>query len=217
MTGNDIIDISEYKRLKEENATLKTMLRRYLIFGEYGKFNNLEADLSNQLRYAETVNSRIFDNMLTAAFAGEIIYDNAGKPSDFVITKANPAFIRFAKKRPQSIIGRKASQSGILSVASWLPLLAQAADSQNQSTDTVSDGENSYTVSAFATTKGSFIATFQNNNINVESENRIRQNLGLTQMMLDPRRYSAKIWKVVTYSATRVTPPTCSEFRPTLS
>ena len=185
MTGNENIDISEYKRLKEENATLKTMLRRYLIFGEYGKFNNLEVDLADQLRYAETVNSRIFDNMLTAAFAGDIIYNSAGTPTDFVITKANPAFIRFAKKRPQSIIGRKASQSGILTANSWLPLLAQAAGSKSQSSDTVHDGENSYTVSAFATTKGSFIATFQNNDINVESENRIRQNLGLTQMMLD--------------------------------
>ena len=185
MTDNETIDISEYKRLKEENATLRTMLRRYLIFGEYGKFNNLEADLSKQLQYAEEVNSRIFDNMLTAAFAGDIIYDDKGLPIDFVIKKVNPVFLNFAKQRPESIIGRKASLSGVLSIETWLPLLAQAAEAENQSSGTIHDGNYSYIVSAFATTKGSFIATFQNTDINVESESRIRQSLSLTQMMLD--------------------------------
>ena len=68
MVNNENIDISEYNRLKDENATLRTILRRYLIFGEYGKFNNLESDLSDQLHYAENLNAKLFDNSLAATF-----------------------------------------------------------------------------------------------------------------------------------------------------
>lgn len=184
MTNNDTIDISEYKRLKDENATLRTILRRYLMFGEYGKFNNLETDLTQQLRDAEKLNAQLFDNTITATFAGDIIYEN-NQPVDFIYTKINPSFALFAKMKPESIIGRKASQIKTLSPKTWIPFLSKVTESNSRCTDTIHDKTNSYEVSAFVTKPGSFIATFQNTKLHAEAESQIRQSLSLTQMMLD--------------------------------
>ena len=184
MTNNDTIDISEYKRLKDENATLRTILRRYLMFGEYGKFNNLETDLTQQLRDAENLNAQLFDNTLTATFAGDIIYEN-NQPVDFIYTKINPSFALFTKMKPESIIGRKASQIKTLSPKTWIPFLSKVTELNSRFTDTITDKKNSYEVSAFATKTGSFIATFQNTKLHAEAESQIRQSLSLTQMMLD--------------------------------
>ena len=184
MVKNENIDISEYNRLKEENDTLRTILRRYLIFGEYGKFNNLESDLSDQLRYAENLNAKLFDNSLAATFAGDIIFEN-NQPVDFIYTKINPSFAFFAQMSPESIIGRKASQIKTLSPDTWMPFLAKVNESANQYSGTINDQKNSYEVSAFTTKPGSFIATFQNTKLHVEAESQIRQRLSLTQTMLD--------------------------------
>lgn len=184
MTNNDTIDISEYKRLKDENATLRTILRRYLMFGEYGKFNNLETDLTQLLRDAENLNAQLFDNTLTATFAGDIIYEN-NQPVDFIYTKINPSFAFFAKMKPESIIGRKASQIKTLLPKTWIPFLSKVTELNSRFTDTITDKKNSYEVSAFATKPGSFIATFQNTKLHAEAESQIRQSLSLTQMMLD--------------------------------
>lgn len=184
MVKNENIDISEYNRLKEENDTLRTILRRYLIFGEYGNFNNLESDLSDQLRYADNLNAKLFDNSLAATFAGDIIFEN-NQPVDFIYTKINPSFAFFAQMSPESIIGRKASQIKTLTPDTWMPFLAKVNESANQYSGTINDRKNSYEVSAFTTKPGSFIATFQNTKLHVEAESQIRQRLSLTQTMLD--------------------------------
>ncbi len=184
MVNNENIDISEYNRLKDENATLRTILRRYLIFGEYGKFNNLESDLSDQLHYAENLNAKLFDNSLAATFAGDIVFEN-NQPVDFIYTKINPSFAFFAQMAPESIIGRKASRIKTLSPTTWMPFLAKVNESANQCSGTIHDQKNSYEVSAFATKPGSFIATFQNTKLHAEAESQIRQSLSLTQTMLD--------------------------------
>ncbi len=185
MTDYETIDISEFERLKEENATLRTMLRRYMIFGEYGKFSNLEADLSQQLNYTEKINSLLFNNMLTAAFAGDIVYNDELDPEDFVITRVNPTFVQFAKTPPDEIIGRRASQTKLFNAENWIPLLARAAHSPIPCEDTVTDGNKSYQVTAFASKEGSVIVMFQNIDLRAEAETKIRENLRFTQMMID--------------------------------
>lgn len=184
MTKEQNIDIAEYQRLKEENATLRKVLQRYLVFGEYGKFSNLEADVSHQLRYAEKINSLLFENMLTAAFAGDFIYNEFGEPSDFVFTKANANFLAIVQKQPDDIIGKAASQTDILTHSNWVPLLAQTSLLTTTS-GTIQDKNNSYIVNAFATRQGSFMAVLQNSQFHAQAESKVRENLKFTQMMLD--------------------------------
>lgn len=183
MTKNCTQQTSEQK-LQEENAVLKTILKRYLVFGEPGRLNNLETGVSHQLAYTEKVNAMMFDNMLTPAFAGDIIYEN-NNAVDFLYTQVNPKFTEFADTTADNIIGKTASRTGILNPEIWTKPLAHTAETQLPFSGEISCKGNTYNVTAFATHKGSFIAMFQNSNPVAEAESKIKANLKFTQMMID--------------------------------
>ncbi|MCQ2974527.1 MAG: ATP-binding protein [Bacteroidales bacterium] len=179
------INKTDTEKLIEENLALKNMLRRYLLFGEPNKINNLDNDLSTQLNYVENAYSTLFDSLLTPAFAGDILFDNQEKAYNYIFTQVNQKFIDFVKQPPQFIIGRTAAENNLICNEAWIKCFANVATSQIPFKGVINDSENVYDVSVFSIKKNSFIAIFQPSNSKSNAENKIRQNLRFTQMMLD--------------------------------
>jgi PAS domain S-box-containing protein len=61
------------------------------------------------LRESEDKYRSLFDNMNELVIVSELLYDDHGKPSDYRILEANPAYLRKIGRIRDEIVGRKAS------------------------------------------------------------------------------------------------------------
>ncbi len=159
---DDILEYSQsLEKLQRENSALKHLLRRYAIFGENYPFDNLtNCDVTAQLREIENMTTTLFNTLLMPAFAGELLTDQNGIPTDFVFTRANSMFASFFHLEIKDIIGKTNSALSLLKSKQWLDTIAITAKTLDNKRIQIEEGGNTFNANIVSFKHTSFIAHF---------------------------------------------------------
>lgn len=159
---DDILEYSKsIEKLQHENSALKRMLRRYTLFGNDDPLDNLyDCDVTAQLRETEHVATTLYDILLAPAFAGDLITDEKGIPTDFVFTRANTKFADFFHLDIKDIIGKTNSALSLLKSDLWLSTIATTAKTLDTKEIQITEGGNIFSAKIISFKHTSFIAHF---------------------------------------------------------
>ena len=161
LEDDDIIEYSQsIDRLQRENSALKRMLRRYTLFGENDPLDNLyDCDITAQMRELENMTTTLFNTLLVPAFAGELITDDRGIPTDFMYTRANTRFADFFHLEPNDIIGKTNSALSLLKSNLWLDTIAITSKTLDVKEIQIAEGDDLVNVNIASFTHSSFISS----------------------------------------------------------
>lgn len=184
-------DILEYsaslEKLQNENMALKETLRRYMIFGAPADFNNLESDLTSQLHESEMLLDSLFSNLVAPAFVASIIQsdDLSEIPTDFLFTRANPEFAKFYNTEIKDVIGKTNSELGIIDTSKCMDAILGCLKILGKRDITISENDDLYSLRIVAINHIDFFVQIKPVAQTSESERQVRENLKLTQMLVD--------------------------------
>jgi PAS domain S-box-containing protein len=183
LEDDDIIEYSQsIDRLQRENSALKRMLRRYTLFGENDPLDNLyDCDITAQMRELENMTTTLFNTLLVPAFAGELITDDRGIPTDFMYTRANTRFADFFHLEPNDIIGKTNSALSLLKSNLWLNTIAITSKTLDVKEIQIAEGDDLINVNIASFTHSSFISHFYVSHGKIMDN--AQQNIDLSQTM----------------------------------
>ncbi len=183
LEDDDIIEYSQsIDRLQRENSALKRMLRRYTLFGENDPLDNLyDCDITAQMRELENMTTTLFNTLLVPAFAGELITDDRGIPTDFMYTRANTRFADFFHLEPNDIIGKTNSALSLLKSNLWLNTIAITSKTLDVKEIQIAEGDDLVNVNIASFTHSSFISHFYVSHGKIMDN--AQQNIDLSQTM----------------------------------
>ncbi|MBR4327823.1 MAG: PAS domain-containing protein [Bacteroidales bacterium] len=183
LEDDDIIEYSQsIDRLQRENSALKRMLRRYTLFGENDPLDNLyDCDITAQMRELENMTTTLFNTLLVPAFAGELITDDRGIPTDFMYTRANTRFADFFHLEPNDIIGKTNSALSLLKSNLWLDTIAITSKTLDVKEIQIAEGDDLINVNIASFTHSSFISHFYVSHGKIMDN--AQQNIDLSQTM----------------------------------
>ena len=159
---DDILEYSQsIEKLQRENSALKRLLRRYTLFGENNPLDNLgDCDVTAQMREVEYMTETLFHTLLMPAFAGELLFDEKGNPTDFVFTRANIKFASFFHLEIKDIIGKTNSALSLLKSDLWLDTIATTSKTLDTKQLQIMEGDDVFDANIVSFNHTSFIAHF---------------------------------------------------------
>lgn len=159
---DDILEYSQsIEKLQRENSALKRLLRRYTLFGEDDPLDNLgDCDVTAQMREVEYMTETLFHTLLMPAFAGELLTNEKGIPTDFVFTRANIKFASFYHLEIKDIIGKTNSALSLLKSNLWLDTIATTSKTLDTKQLQIMEGDDVFDVNIVSFNHTSFIAHF---------------------------------------------------------
>ena len=159
---DDILEYSQsIEKLQRENSALKRLLRRYTLFGENNPLDNLgDCDVTAQMREVEYMTETLFHTLLMPAFAGELLFDEKGNPTDFVFTRANIKFACFFHLEIKDIIGKTNSALSLLKSELWLDTIATTSKTLDTKQLQIMEGDDVFDANIVSFNHTSFIAHF---------------------------------------------------------
>lgn len=186
---DDIIEYSHtLEMLQKENLALKHTLRRYMVFGGQGKasYNLHDADPQQSLREAEKLFGIMFDTLQVPAFAGSVVIDDAGQPTDFMFTRVNRQFAEYFHMDAHDILGKCNGALNLMKSGAWLSTIASVSKTLDTRELEIQEGDDTLRATVFSTNHESFVAHFVLvsgfNNFHIQDNG---HNLKFTQMMVD--------------------------------
>ncbi|WP_243155995.1 PAS domain-containing sensor histidine kinase [Clostridium sp. C2-6-12] len=136
--------------------------------------------IKNELQESEAKYKSLFNNMNLGHSYYKIITDEAGKPIDYIITEANPAYERITGNKCNEFIGKKATEAFLNlnnSNVDWITLFGEVAlTGKPVSMEIYSDiMERWYNVSYYCPKKGYIAAIFSDITSIKESEKDLKR------------------------------------------
>lgn len=114
------------------------------------------------LRESEEKLSALYNSMVEGVALHEIVYDNAGKPADYIVTDVNPSYEEITGLSRNGALGRRASELYGTGEAPYLDVYARVASSGGpESFETYFEPiKKHYAISVFSSGPGRFATVF---------------------------------------------------------
>jgi PAS domain S-box-containing protein len=147
-------------------------------------------ELKYALRESENKYSSVYSSMSEGFSIHELLFDDSGKATDYIITDVNPAYEQIIGVKKKNAVGRKASEVYKVSSAPYLDIYSNVAlsgESQTFETYFPPMGKH-FHVSVFSPGKGKFATVFQDISERKRSEEKLRLTLNRFYLVLSKMR-----------------------------
>jgi PAS domain S-box-containing protein len=137
-----------------------------IVLGQGRMFTGIIHDISERkaaeeaLRHSEERYRTLFESMSEGFCLCELLCDKDGNPEDFVFLAANPAYAKIAGKKPDELVGKRASEIFPGLESYWVDAMAKPALTGQtiRYTNYAKELDRYFDVFAFGPSKGKFAA-----------------------------------------------------------
>jgi PAS domain S-box-containing protein len=150
------------------------------------------------IRGSEKKYRALFDNMVNGFAYHKVVFDDHGKPIDYIFLEINPAFEKLTGLKKQKVIGKRATEAlpGIENdPADWIGIYGRVALTGEPARFENYSGnlKRWYSVSAYSSERGYFASVFEDITERKQKEEMLRQSEVKFRILVD-NTYDMEFW-----------------------